>query len=465
MKKQIRLLLFAIFVFIVICLYNTNDVKAASASISDNQTVEAGQTVTVTATVTAGAWNLTLSGGGQTQYLIGQTSIAGNQTASTSITFTANSDTTVYLTGDITDFSSETSEPVSRSTQITVTTPSTPTTEPEPETPSTPTTTEPTQPETPSTPTTPEKSSVATLSNLGIRPNDFTGFRPYTYSYNVEVPNEVDSIEVYASEGQSGQTISGRGTKTLEEGVNTFSIVVTAEAGNTQTYTINVTRKQAEQTEEEPEENSEEDPMEEAFGLTELKIEGLELEPQFQTDIYEYEIELREDLEKLNITTLATKANSEVEITGNENLQEGENIITIIVKGESEAETVAYQIIVNKILEIEEDTTNQEQQGNTQRIIIAAIAGGVIVIIIVVILISKIKKFKGQNAGYIPYEGLDDDDEEDNYDDSYNNYNDNYEDDNFYQNDNNTENKIEDDEEDGFYEEVIKKHSKGKRFK
>ena len=53
---------------------------------------------------------------------------------------------------------------------------------------------------------------------------------------------------------------------------------------------------------------------------------------------------------------LATKENSNIEITGNENLKEGENIITIIVKGENEAETVTYQIIVNKTLE----TTKKE---------------------------------------------------------------------------------------------------------
>ena len=55
-------------------------------------------------------------------------------------------------------------------------TPSTPATEPEQ--PSTSDNTEPAEPE---QPTEQEKSSEARLSNLGIRPNDFTGFKPNTY--------------------------------------------------------------------------------------------------------------------------------------------------------------------------------------------------------------------------------------------------------------------------------------------
>lgn len=308
------------------------------------------------------------------------------------------------------------------------------------------------------------KSNVATLSNLGIRPNDFSGFNANKTSYSTEVPNNVESIEIYAEKAKDnngktiiGQKISGTGKKTLKEGTNSFSVVVTSEDGtNQKTYTINVTRKtKDEQTEgtekpeekpeETPEENSEEQPMEETFGLSELKIEGLELNPKFQTDIYEYNIELKKDLEKLNITTLATKENSNIEITGNENLQEGENIITIIVKGENDAETVAYQIIVNKILEKQEDTSNREQQEKIKKIIILSVAGGIILIIAISVVIIKIKKSKGLNAGYIPYEDLNDD----------------------YEETNEIEEQPNEDVEDEFYEEETrkKKHSKGKRFK
>ena len=79
------------------------------------------------------------------------------------------------------------------------------------------------------TTTTPSKSNVATLSNLGITPNDFKGFSANKLSYSTEVPNDVETVEIYAKKGQSGQTISGTGKKTLKEGANTFNIVVTEE--------------------------------------------------------------------------------------------------------------------------------------------------------------------------------------------------------------------------------------------
>lgn len=298
------------------------------------------------------------------------------------------------------------------------------------------------------------KSNVATLSNLGIKPNDFSGFRSNTYSYNAEVPNETEKIEIYASKGQSGQKISGTGTKTLKEGVNTFNIVVIAEDGKTQkTYTINVTRKAKddqsqetnEQTEENTEENTEEQPEEVVFGLSELKIEGYELEPQFQTDVYEYRIDLKEDLEKLDITTLATEANSNIEIVGNENFEDGENIITIVVKGENEEKVATYQIVVNKDIENKDDAINLEQdhQQMIKKIIAISIAGGLLLILVIAFIVVKVKKMKEPKQGYIPYENTFGDYKEDEIEEQSEELN------------------------DEVYEEKTrkKKHSKGKRFK
>lgn len=273
------------------------------------------------------------------------------------------------------------------------------------------------------TPKTPEKSKVATLSNLGIKPNDFSGFKSNKYSYDVEVPNDVEKIEIYANKGQSAQKITGTGTKTLQEGKNTFSVVVTAEAGNTQNYTINVTRKQKqeetpvegnpeENVDENKEETPEEEPTDKTFGLTSLKIEGLEIKPEFQTDVYEYKLELKENIDKLDITTLASEANSNIEITGNENLVEGENVITIIVKSENEEKTITYQLTVNKVIKIEQEESFMENK----KIIILSVAGIVILVIVIGIVIAKLRKEKSYDSEYIPYNGLNNDYNETNED-------------------------------------------------
>lgn len=304
------------------------------------------------------------------------------------------------------------------------------------------------------------KSNVANLSNLGIRPNDFSGFSANKTSYSTEVPNDVETIEIYANKGQSGQKISGTGKKTLKEGANTFNIVVTAEDGKTQkTYTLNVIRKAKddnstgnetteETTNETTPEDEIEDPTANAFGLTKLSIAGVELQPQFQTDVYEYRIELKEDLDKLDIEAMSTEENANIEIIGNENLQNGENIITILVN--SDDESVAYQIIVNKSVETQEEETNTNKIKN---IIIISTVVGLLLIVIIIIVVSKIKSKK--NEAFIPYGGVFEDDDVDG-NDSFDNYDNNDNDAAIEENNN-----FEEYEE----EKPKKKRSKGKRFK
>ncbi len=308
------------------------------------------------------------------------------------------------------------------------------------------------------------KSNVATLSNLGIRPNDFSGFNANKTSYSTEVPNNVESIEIYANKGQSGQTISGTGKKTLKEGANTFNVVVTAEDGKTKkTYIITVNRKakdnnstenatNIETTNEITEEVTEtEDSAKPSFGLTKLSISGLELQPQFQTDIYEYKIDLKENLDKLDIDAVATQENANIEISGNENLQEGENIITILVKGENEDENVAYQIIVNKVLEQEKETPNKEK--------IIAISGIIALILIIVIIFIVIKVKKSKEGEFVPYENLFDTTKKNDGIDMFETSN------NPVQIDENLKNKGVDNFEDEEIQVKHKKHPKGKRFK
>lgn len=298
------------------------------------------------------------------------------------------------------------------------------------------------------------KSNVATLANLGIKGQyDFTGFRAAKTSYSVTVPNEVESVEIYASKGQSGQKITGTGVKQLKEGTNAINIVVTAEDGTTtKTYTINIERKTAEttdnkeeNTEEQPEETSTEE--EETFGLKELKIDGLELTPEFRTDVYEYSAELKEDRASLELTTIATEENAEIEVTGNEELKDGENIITVIVKEKDTDKTATYQITVNKIKEeanITEATVNNIDNKTKEMIILGI---GIIVLIIIVIIIVIVNKKRNSNNGeeYYYSELYNDDEAEENI---------------------NEENQDEQEEYDEEIEEKKKKkHSKGKRFK
>ena len=72
-------------------------------------------------------------------------------------------------------------------------------------------------------------STDATLSNLGIKPNDFSGFKKATTSYSISVPKNVEKISIYATPTNSKATVTGTGSKNLQIGKNTFNIKVTAE--------------------------------------------------------------------------------------------------------------------------------------------------------------------------------------------------------------------------------------------
>ena len=279
-----------------------------------------------------------------------------------------------------------------------------------------------------STNNTQTKSNNANLSNLGIRPNDFSGFKAGTTTYNVSVPNDVSSVELYATAQHSKAAVSGTGKKTLAEGKNALSVTVTAEDGKTtKTYTVNVTRlAKEEQSDDKEQENQEDDTNIEVeekqprdtenteFGLENLEVEGLELKPEFQTDVYEYSLKLIGEAEQVNITANATDENAIVDITGNENLKEGENVITILVTDKNLEETATYQIIVNKSLIDEEAIAkeNEEKEKKRNIIIISAIAI-VLVIGIIIAVIVKHKKNKEYSEEYsIPYTNINNNEEE-----------------------------------------------------
>lgn len=280
------------------------------------------------------------------------------------------------------------------------------------------------------TPTPEKESSNANLSNLGIRPNDFSGFTPGTTTYDVTVPEDVESVEVYATAQDSGATISGTGNKTLEYGENALSVVVTAEDGTTKTYTINVTREGEGETEEE---------TEVVNGLSNITIGDLQLSPSFQTDVYEYTVKYIGEDTSLNIETVATDPSYTVEIVGNEELKEGENTITILVS-DSEGNNVAtYQLTVNKSLVDEEALAREEQERQQQeQRKMFMIAGGIITLILIIVIIIVIKRRR--NRAYaeefsgVPFAGINDEDEYDNnYDNNYDYYN-NYSKDNQFDN-------------------------------
>ena len=334
------------------------------------------------------------------------------------------------------------------------------------------------------TTTTEKKSSNANLSNLGIKPNDFSGFKPSVTSYNVTVPNDVETVNVYANKQDSKAKISGTGNKNLKEGKNTITVTVTAEDGTKKNYTINITRQAKEETTEDEEETTEdeenttetenqtdentiteneEEQTEEVNGivLKSLSIQDQTLIPPFNPEVFEYTINLNSNLEKFDIETLTENENYNVEISGNENFIEGENLITILVTDPETSQTTTYQITVNK--KLPETLINEE---NKIYFIIGGVVLGIIVISIIIYVVKRNKSDEAEDYSNIyvssnnrDYEDNIIDNESENISEDVNQNNESIKDKNF----NNINNSYEDDYQEGYTYKRSKK--KGKRFK
>lgn len=418
MKKRLLIIIFGIILSIFI---GTAKVEAANANITASKTTaEVGENVTIAVNFTAAAWNLKVSGEGvQNKGYAAQTADLSEQTTTDTLQFdTSKAGTyTIKLTGDITDKDGNVIEGINKTTTITV---KEKTVTPPPE--------QTTNPD-PVTPQQPQKSTNANLKNLGINPKDydFNNFKSTRTSYTATVPNNIEEVEVWYEVADSKSTVKitgGSGLKVnskkvsgLKEGKNTITLTVTAESGATKKYTITVTRKAANEpvenpTEtpptEEPEEIPEETIPQENNEITEtgegiktLNIAGITLKPEFSTDIYDYEAVLEEDKDTLEIEAETTSEEYRVVIAGNEDLKDGENVITLIVYDAQNAVLATYQITVIKNT-VDQNEINSifgqiKKEEMIKRIAIISVAALIVILLIIYIIMkAKMKKTKNK---------------------------------------------------------------------
>lgn len=396
MKNKIKISLFC-FIFGVILLISTK-VNAASASISaSSKNIAVGKTVTITVKASAASWNLKVSGE-VSDSIVGYNGDGENQTVKKTYKITPKSEGsyTVRLEGDVTDGNTNKNSDISDSVTIVAS-----------------------QKEDNTDNNT--KSSNANLKTLGISPKeyDFTGFTKNTTEYTAKaIPSTVDSLKVTAIAEEKNAKVKITGNTNLEVGTNTIKIVVTAPDGKTtKTYSIRVTKLA---TEDEKPGNVIDDEKEVDLFLKSLSIDGLTLSPEFSSNVFTYETTINmdeNDLNEVKVNAEANNSNAKIEITGNTNLVEGENLINIIVKEEGTSNQTVYQITVNKVSQKSEVLENSNKISKEKIII----AGGIAIIIIVIaVWIIIMKKNKDS---YYDYEENDEEQEDTLY--NYDNDNDN----------------------------------------
>lgn len=232
MKKNI---IKSLLLLIMISLFIINPkVEAASASISASKTnAYVGDKVTITVTSKAGAWNLSVSGSGINDSIVGY-DMDGNKT--TSKTYTLNTSKagtyTVTLKGDITDYDTEATSNINKSVTVTVKAkPATTQTKP------TTTTTTPKQ----TTPTPTPKPEV--VEPIKISKFEIVGynidFNNDKTEYEIEVDKDVTKLYLIVE----GNSITTTGDKAVDiKDKNEITVKVTKKTLSKE-YKIKINRK------------------------------------------------------------------------------------------------------------------------------------------------------------------------------------------------------------------------------
>lgn len=346
MRKNIlnKILIMLLLITAILFIFSIKSDAATSISISTSKSsVSPGESFTVTVSAKgAGPVSATVSNGSG-----GKTDFLDNSSFSFTCTAGSSGSVTISASGTLGDY--DTGEDTSRSASKTVsiiqpssntggnqsssggTTNKKPTTKPVEE----------------------KKSTDNTLSALSVAEGTITPeFSKDVKEYALTIPYEIVEVNVTATPTDSKATVAVEGNKELKEGENTVIVKVTAEDGTTAEYVIKVTRARV--------------PL--ALSSLLIRYENQEgqiieipLNPTFDFATLEYTLQdLEYWVEKLSVETVANIEGATIDIQGADNLQTGENTITITLKiaeentlegEEPKEEIVTYTIKVNKLEE------------------------------------------------------------------------------------------------------------------
>lgn len=233
-----------------------------------------------------------------------------------------------------------------------------------------------------------------TIDNYDMYPE----FNKNTNHYYVSIPTSVNSLDVTAETESENASVKIAGNSKLSKTENTITIDVTAKNREVKRYTITVTKQ-----------------SDNGLKLDKLEIEGAELEPEFSENKYYYKTYLKlikeeDKLKPLNITATPNDESATVTIFGNEEIVEGDNLITIMLTNEDKVSVyqVNASITSQTMVESFQDTSSdfvklidkcKEEivkwfEDEHKRI--ATIIAGIVVVVTIVILVvvNTIKKQK-----------------------------------------------------------------------
>ncbi len=189
--------------------------------------------------------------------------------------------------------------------------------------------------------------AILRLNQEGINPI----FNKNIKEYYIIVPEDINNIEVTAVPENKNSKVSIKGNQNLKSGENNIKIKVESENGKKNSeYQIYVTKTN--------------DINASNANLENLAIEGVTLQPDYQEQVTNYTANVANDVDNLNILAVPQNKNAKANISGNYNLKQGDNIVTVTVTAENGNTIKKYKINVHKMSEEE-----QKQEGKNENII------------------------------------------------------------------------------------------------
>lgn len=233
--------------------------------------------------------------------------------------------------------------------------------------------------------------------------------------YTATVPYDLSVLDVVAELEDDTASYSVNNNQDLKVGENIVTIDVHSENEEVQTYTIKVTK--------------EEDPEAKNTFLKTLEVSGANLRNAFNKETYFYLAEdVYSDVDSIKVVATPEVKDAKVEISGNDKLKLGLNVIEIKVTSKDESTSVKYRIEVFKseevlnLVDVEEDNTQKNffKEYWTQLLL-----GGIVVVELIIILVLISKKEENRDDKTKHYDRKKDYEEgsdktSDNYFDGYN---------------------------------------------
>lgn len=192
---------------------------------------------------------------------------------------------------------------------------------------------------------------IMRLDKEGIIPE----FSPEIEEYYFITDLNTNSLDITAIPEAQSANVAITGNKDLKEGLNKIFIEVSSSDNtNKSVYTINVTKT---------------NDIEAAnTNLETLAIENVDLEPIFDTNTLIYNASVANNIDNLNVFAVPENINGKVEVSGNSNLKEGDNLVKVRVTAPNGYSYKDYVINAYRRTQEEDKTLEEEQKANSEKL-------------------------------------------------------------------------------------------------